>query len=98
MFVVGRKVNMLNKVEGGEKREELRGEAKDILRNISRRNGRKMPFLFLVTLTFVLTFKLVEARDQTRLADISGSRDISYTNKKSQTAPKTEPYAVHCVR
>jgi len=27
---------------------------------------------------------------------ISGSRDISY--KKSQTAPKTEPYAVHCVR
>ena len=26
MFVVGRKVNMLSKVEGGEKREELRGE------------------------------------------------------------------------
>ena len=25
MFVVGRKVNMLNKVEGREKREELRG-------------------------------------------------------------------------
>ena len=26
MFVVGRKVNMLSKVEGGEKREDLRGE------------------------------------------------------------------------
>jgi len=26
MFVVGRKVNMLSKVEGGEKRKELRGE------------------------------------------------------------------------
>jgi len=26
MFVVGRKVNMLSKVEGREKREELRGE------------------------------------------------------------------------
>ena len=26
MFVVGRKVNVLSKVEGGEKREELRGE------------------------------------------------------------------------
>jgi len=26
MFVVGRKVNMLSKVEEGEKREELRGE------------------------------------------------------------------------
>jgi len=29
----------------------------------------------------------------------SGSRDISYANKKkSQTSPKTKPYAVHCVR
>ena len=26
MFVVGRKVNVLSKVEGGEKREKLRGE------------------------------------------------------------------------
>ena len=26
MFVVGWKVNMLSKVEGGEKREKLRGE------------------------------------------------------------------------
>jgi len=26
MFVVGRKVNMLSKVEGGKKREKLRGE------------------------------------------------------------------------
>ena len=26
MFVVGSKVNMLSKVEGGEKREELSGE------------------------------------------------------------------------
>jgi len=46
-----------------------------------------------------LTFKLIRARDQTRLPcefganPFSGSRDISYTNKKSQTVPKTEPYA-----
>jgi len=26
IFVVGRKVDMLNKVKGGEKREKLRGE------------------------------------------------------------------------
>ena len=26
MFVVGRQVNMMSKVEGGEKRQELRGE------------------------------------------------------------------------
>jgi len=26
IFVVGRKVNMLSKVKGGEKREKLRGE------------------------------------------------------------------------
>jgi len=52
-----------------------------------------------------LTFKLVQARDQTRLPcefgtyPFSGSRDISYANKKkSPTAPKTEPYAVYCVR
>ena len=52
-----------------------------------------------------LTFKLVGARDQARLPRefganrFSGSRDISYANKKvSETAPKTEPYAVHCVR
>ena len=58
-----------------------------------------MPFLSMVTLTFDLDI-------HTRPSDglpcefganpISGSRDISY--KKSQTAPKTEPYAVHCVR
>ena len=48
-----------------------------------------------------LTFKLVRARDQTRLpcefgANLfSGSRDISHTNKKV-SAKKTEPYAVHC--
>ena len=30
----------------------------------------------------------------------SSSRDISYTNKqeKSRTAPRTEPYTVHCMR
>jgi len=50
-----------------------------------------------------MTFKLVPARDQTRPPCESGanpfsdSGDISYTNKKSQTAPKTEPYADHCV-
>ena len=27
----------------------------------------------------------------------SGSRDISYTNKKVRQCQKTEPYAVHCV-
>jgi len=46
-----------------------------------------------------LTFKLVRARDQTRLPcefsenPFSGSRDIFHTQtKKSQTALKTEPY------
>jgi len=33
----------------------------------------------------------IQASDQTR------SQDISYTNEKV-TAPKTEPYATHCVR
>jgi len=52
-----------------------------------------------------LTFKLVQARDQTHFPcefganSFSRSADISYkTNKKSQTAPKTKPYAVHCVQ
>ena len=31
MFVAGRKVNMLSKVEGLENREELRGEVVDML-------------------------------------------------------------------
>jgi len=35
MFVVGRKDNMLSKVEGGEKREELRGE---VVRSIIEMN------------------------------------------------------------
>jgi len=72
-----------------------------------RRKGRKIPFLSLVTLT--LTFKLLRARNQTRLPyefvanPFSGSQEavseIFYTQtKKSQTSPKTEPYAVHCVR
>jgi len=49
-----------------------------------------------------LTFKRVRARDQTRLPCEFGTKpfrdsgDISYTNQKV-TAPKTEPYAVHCV-
>jgi len=34
-FVAGRKVNMLSKVEGGEKREELRGE---VVRRIIKMN------------------------------------------------------------
>jgi len=65
-----------------------------------RRKGRKMPLMSMVT----LTFKLVRARDQRRLPGefganpFIGSRDISYTNKKSLTAPKTEPYAVQRVR
>jgi len=54
-----------------------------------------------------LTFKLVRTRDQTRLPcefganPLSGSRDICFTNKqtdkKSQSALKTEPYAFYCV-
>ena len=53
-----------------------------------------MPFLSLVTLTFDLTFKLVRARDQTRLPcefganPFSGSRDFSYTNKKQTDGAK----------
>ena len=51
-----------------------------------------------------LTFKLLRARDQTRLPcefganPFGGSRYILHTDKKLQTAPKTEPYAVHSVR
>jgi len=52
-----------------------------------------------------LTFKLVRARDETRLPcefganPFSGSRDISCTNKKLQTDDaKTQPSAVHFVR
>jgi len=53
-----------------------------------------MPFLSMVTLT--LTFKLVRARDQTRLPcefganPFSSSRDrpILYKKQKTQTAPK----------
>ena len=37
MFVVGRKVNMLSKVEGREKREELRGEG-EVVRRIIEMN------------------------------------------------------------
>jgi len=50
-----------------------------------------------------LTFKLVRARDQTHLPcefgtnPFSGSRDISYTNKKVRHCQK-QPYAVHGVR
>jgi len=46
-------------------------------------------------LKFTLTFKLVWTRDQTRLPSefganpFSSSRDISYTNKKSETAQKS---------
>jgi len=64
---------------------------------------RKLCFCPLWPWPLTLTFELFRARDQTRLPcelganPFSGSRDISYTNKKSQTAPKTEPYAVHCV-
>ena len=75
-----------------------------------RRMGRKkMPFLTMVTLTFDPDFKTRPSEGQTRLlcefgtSPFTGSRGISYTNKKSQTTPKTEPYAVHiyavhCVR
>ena len=65
-------------------------DAKDVLPNINcmqATKGPKMQFLSLVT----FTFKLVRARNQTRLpcefgANLfSGSRDISYINKKTQT-------------
>ena len=64
--------------------------------------SKHKPHAWPPKLTF--TLKLVRARDQIRLRcefganPFSSSRDISYANKKSQTAPKTEPYAVHCVR
>jgi len=72
-------------------------DAKDVLPNIhshkphaGRRKGRKMPLMSMVT----LTFKLVRARDQRRLPGefganpFSGSRDISYTNKKVTDSAK----------
>jgi len=62
--------------------------------------GPKNAVLSLVT----LTFKLIRAKDQTRLPcefganPFSDCRYISYTKKKHRvTAPKTEPSAVHCV-
>ena len=51
----------------------------------------------------IFTFKIIRARDQTRIPcefgpnPFTGSRDILHINKKV-IAPKTEPYAVHCVR
>ena len=41
MFVVGRKVNVLSKVEGREKREELRGE---VVRRIIEMNVKVATF------------------------------------------------------
>jgi len=63
-----------------------------------RLKEQKMPILSLVT----STFKLVHARDQTRSLWIwckSVQQFPRYFThkKKSWTAPKSEPYAVHCV-
>jgi len=79
------------KVVISQKQTEL--EAKDVLPNINRmqaaKKGRKMPFLSLVTLTFDL--QTHPTRDQTCLPcqfctnPLSGSGDISYTNKKPRT-------------
>jgi len=75
-------------LEPWQKLTRCKLEAKDVLPNklyAARRKGRDMPFLSLVT----LTFKLVQARDQTCLPcefganPFSSSRDISYTNKKT---------------
>jgi len=56
-------------------------------------------------LDLTITFKLVRARDQTRLSYefganlFSGFRNISCRNKKHKlTAPRTKPSTVHCVR
>ena len=59
-----------------------------------RRKGRKCRFCPWWPWPLTLTFKLIRARNQTCLPcefganSFSGSRDISHTNKKSQTAPK----------
>jgi len=67
--------------------------------------GRKIPFLSLVTLTFDLDI-------QSRPSDGPSTSSVWIWRKsvqrfprycihkrnKSQTATKTEPYAVHCVR
>jgi len=81
-------------------------EAKDVLPNMNRRKGCKMPVLSLVTLTFDLGLQTrFGARDQTRLpcefgANLfSGPQDISYTNKKPTDwqDQKTEHSTVDCV-
>jgi len=61
--------------------------------------AEKMPFLYLVTLTFDLE-RGTEHVFCVNLAQIrSAVPEIFHTQpKKSQTVPKTEPYAVHCVR
>jgi len=57
--------------------------------------------------SLTLTFKLVRARDQTRLPrefganPFGGSRDISYTNKKTQTdgaKNRTSRSSLHAVK
>jgi len=79
-----------------------RGEGLCVLTSWPRRSVERCPW-WSWPLTF--TFKLIGPRDQAllpcefRANPFSGSRDISYTNKKHRlTAPKTEPSAVHCVR
>jgi len=66
--------------------------AKDVLPNkkhAGHRNGQKMPFFVpgdLDLLPSTLTFKLVQTRLPCEFGTypFSGSRDISYTNKKVQ--------------
>jgi len=82
-------------------------QAKHVLPNINcaqaAERAENAVFLSLVTLT--LTFKLVRARDQTRVPyefganPFSGSGDISYTKEKvTDSAKKTEPYTVDCMQ
>jgi len=69
--------------------------------------GWKMPLLSLMTLTFDLwpwppksSERWTKHVFRMNLSQIrSAVPDIFHTQtKKSQTAPKTEPYAVHCVQ
>jgi len=83
---------------------QIKLEAKDVVPNTNRmqaaERAEKYRFLTMVT----LTFKVVRARDQTHLPcefgtnPFSGSEIFHIQTKRSQTAPKTEPYAVHCGR
>jgi len=78
-------------------------EAKDHVPNINgtqaAERAKNAVFLSLVTLIDLWPWSSNSSDRWTKhvFRPFSNSRDISYT-KQSQTAPKTELYAVHCVR